>query len=191
MSTNPKNRLEFSKLKNGGHDFDEIYLTYFDALYRYAYTLVRDEIIAEEMVHHMFWKVLEKPTGLQVHTSLKAYLYRSVHHECLNYLKHQKVKQAYESSYQGDDTQEENVAHQLQYRELVENLNHAINGLPEQCRTIFQLSRFENLKYAEIATQLGLSIKTVETQMSRALKKLRTKLADYLPLITWFVINIL
>lgn len=191
MSTNPTNRQEFSKLKQGGPDFDEIYLTYFDALHRYAYTLVRDEIIAEEMVHHMFWKVLEKPTGLQVHTSLKAYLYRSVYHECLNYLKHQKVKQAYESSYLGDDAQEENVAHQLQYRELVENLNHAINGLPEQCRTIFQLSRFENLKYAEIATQLGLSIKTVETQMSRALKKLRIKLADYLPLITWFVINFL
>jgi RNA polymerase sigma-70 factor (ECF subfamily) len=192
LLTNVTNKLDLTTLKVEGRDFDEIYLTYFDALHRYAYTIVRNEVIAEEMVHHMFWKVLEKPNGIQVHTSLKAYLYRAVHHECLNYLKHQKVRQNYETNHLGrNTTQDENVAHQLQYRELEQNLNEAINGLPEQCRTVFQLSRFENLKYAEIAVQLGLSIKTVETQMSRALKKLRVQLADYLPLITWFLFNIL
>ncbi|NVM66754.1 RNA polymerase sigma-70 factor (ECF subfamily) [Mucilaginibacter sp. SG538B] len=190
MVTYPNNTPEYSKLNRDGRDFDEIYLTYFDALHRYAYTIVQNEIVAEEMVHQMFWKILERSEGLKVHTSLKAYLYRSVHHECLNYLKHQKVRQNYESHSMAEETApEEDASHQLQYRELVQNLEKAINGLPEQCRTIFQLSRFEDLKYSEIANQLGLSIKTVETQMSRALKKLRIQLAEYLPFIAWLFVN--
>jgi RNA polymerase sigma-70 factor (ECF subfamily) len=67
-------------------------------------------------------------------------------------------------------------------KELEEKLRQAMNALPQQCRTIFQLSRFEGLKYQEIADQLGISIKTVENQMGKALKKLRVKLIDYLPI---------
>ena len=69
------------------------------------------------------------------------------------------------------------------------SLQKAINALPESCRTIFQLSRFEELKYAEIAAQLGISVKTVEAQMSKALKRLRIQLADYLPLILWLLFS--
>lgn len=179
-------------LKADSPDFDNIYLTYFNVLHRYAYSMVGDDMIAEEMVHQVFWKILEKPEGVQVHTSLKAYLYRSVYHESLNYLKHQKIKQAYESSALNQEkNQYENVANKLQYKELEQKVKLAINELPEQCRTIFHLSRFEELKYSEIAQQLGLSVKTVETQMSRALRKLRVQLADYLPLIIWLLLNFL
>jgi RNA polymerase sigma-70 factor (ECF subfamily) len=79
----------------------------------------------------------------------------------------------------------------MQYKELKEVLHAAINELPEQCRTIFQMSRFDELKYAEIAIELGISIKTVENQIGKALKKLRIQLADYLPFVVWFLINIL
>ena len=65
--------------------------------------------------------------------------------------------------------------------ELEKQISKALDELPEQCRTIFQMSRFEELKYQEIANKLGLSIKTVENQMGKALKILRLKLADYLP----------
>lgn len=173
------------------HDLDRIYLEHYDALYRYAYTMLNDEILAEEMVHQVFLKILEKGRPLAIHTSLKAYLYRSVNNECLNYLKHQKVKNAFTLfNVRTAGRQTETPAAALQLRELEQQLRKAINGLPEQCRTIFQLSRFEELKYAEIATQLNLSVKTVETQMSRALKKLRTQLADYLPLILWLLMNV-
>lgn len=173
-------------------DFDNLYLTYFNALHRYAYTMVADKIIAEEMVHQVFWKILERKEGIQIHTSIKAYLYRSVYHECLNYFKHQKIKKAYESNAVNQEkSYSDHTVNKLQYKELEQKVKVAINGLPEQCRTIFQLSRFEELKYAEIAHQLGLSVKTVETQMSRALKKLRVQLVDYLPLLIWFMLNYL
>ncbi|MBS7566682.1 RNA polymerase sigma-70 factor [Mucilaginibacter sp. Bleaf8] len=179
-------------LKANTEEFDEVYLVYFNALHRYAYAMVGDEIVAEEMVHQTFWKILERQGGVQIHTSVKAYLYRSVYHECLNYLKHQQVKQAYTShAMQQEEPYAENALSTLQYKELELKVKLAINMLPEQCRTIFQLSRFEELKYAEIAQQLGLSVKTVETQMSRALKKLRAQLADYLPVILWILLNAL
>ena len=183
----------FLDLSLDSGEFEQIYLEQYPGLFRYAYTIVQDSVMAEEMIHNVFLKLLERNEPLKVHTSVKAYLYRSVNNECLNYIKHQKIRGNYEvetNTIMPNKTQ--SPLAQLQYRELEERLRKAINELPEQCRTIFQLSRFEELKYAEIALQLGLSVKTVETQMSRALKKLRVQLADYLPviLITLFI-NIL
>ncbi len=71
--------------------------------------------------------------------------------------------------------------------ELEENLQKAMNDLPQQCRTIFQLSRFEELKYKEIAEALGISVKTVENQMGKALKILRLKLVEFLPMVMVFI----
>jgi RNA polymerase sigma-70 factor (ECF subfamily) len=173
-------------------NFDRIYTDHYAALHQYAYTMVNDRVLAEEMVHQVFLKILEKGGQVNVHTSFKAYLYRAVHNECLNYFKHLKVKQAHHDhttiEYGGTS---ESPSGSMQYRELEKQLHAAINEFPEQCRTVFQLSRFEELKYAEIALQLGISIKTVENQMSKALKRLRVQLAEYLPLFCWILLNIL
>jgi RNA polymerase sigma-70 factor (ECF subfamily) len=170
-------------------EFDAIYLDNFAALHRYAFTILNDKELAEEMVQQVFLKILERKEALDVHTSLKAYLFRSVNNECLNHIKHQKVKLTYQSyTISGMGNQTETPFHKLDYKELEQQLKKAINELPEQCRTIFQLSRFEELKYAEIANQLGLSIKTVENQMSKALKRLRVDLANYLPVILLMLI---
>ncbi len=172
--------------------FDQIYLHHYGALHHYAYTLLNDEALADETIHEVFLKLLEKQNGVAIHTSLKAYLYRSVHNECINYLKRHKVKLRYETYTINDmDQPIESPLSKLQYRELEFRLKKAINELPEQCRTIFQMSRFEELRYAEIAAELGISIKTVENQISKALKRLRLQLADYLPLILWFLINMM
>lgn len=171
-------------------DLDTIYLEHYSPLRQYAYTLINDSILAEEMVHQVFLKILEKTEPVNVRTSLKAYLYRSVYNECLNFIKHEKVKQTHQAySTNVMNQQTDNPSGRLQYKELENQLKKALNDLPEQCRTIFQLSRFEELKYAEIAAQLGLSVKTVEGQMSKALKRLRLQLADYLPLILWLLVN--
>ncbi len=168
--------------------FNQIYIDNFPALHRYAYTIINDGQLAEEMVHQVFLKILERKEDIKVHTSVKAYLFRSVNNECLNYIKHQKVKHNYQINATANmANQVETPSNKLAYKELEQHLKIAINDLPEQCRTIFQLSRFEELKYREIADQLGISIKTVETQMSKALKRLRTDLADYLPLIVWML----
>ncbi|MGV3706350.1 MAG: RNA polymerase sigma-70 factor [Arcticibacter sp.] len=171
-------------LDSDSQSFDQIYLENFRTLHRYAYTLLRDKELAEEMVHQVFLKILERAVPLDIHTSLKAYLLRAVNNECLNYIKHQKVRQTHQSytaTVMRD--QVEHPSNRLAYQELELHVEKAINDLPEQCRTVFQLSRFEELKYAEIADQLGISAKTVEAHMSKALKRLRLELVDYLHLI--------
>jgi RNA polymerase sigma-70 factor (ECF subfamily) len=74
-------------------------------------------------------------------------------------------------------------------RELREKIDEALNELPEQCRTIFQMSRYEDMRYREIADRLNISVKTVENQLGKALKILRTRLADYLPILALLFIN--
>jgi RNA polymerase sigma-70 factor (ECF subfamily) len=170
---------------------DSIYLDYYAVLLRYAYTFLHEQVLAEEMVHQVFLKALDRKEPLTVHTSIKAYLYRAVYNECLNHVKHQKIQNEFEQhTLKTMNQRAETPSGLLQYSELEKQLGKAINDLPEQCRVIFQLSRYEDLKYTEIAAQLGLSVKTVETQMSRALKKLRVQLADYLPLITVILLTI-
>ncbi|MFC0518559.1 RNA polymerase sigma-70 factor [Mucilaginibacter angelicae] len=173
-------------------EFDRVYLEHYPALHHYAYTMVNDTTHADEIVQDVFLKILERDEPVNIHTSLKAYLYRSVHNECMNYFKHQKVKQKHQQHIMHEaDNHSDSPLSKMQYREFEQRLLKAINDLPEQCRIIFQMSRFDELKYAEIASQLGLSIKTVDNQMVKALKRLRTQLADYLPLLIWFFIKLL
>ena len=190
MQTQKFNKLpDKIYLDSDNEDFDRIYLENFPALHRYAYTIVSDSAIAEEMVHQVFLKILERRMPIDLQTSLKAYLFRAVNNECLNHIKHQKVKQTYQSYATNQmENRPETPSSKLSYKELEVQLKRAINDLPEQCRTVFQLSRFEELKYAQIAQQLGISVKTVEAQMSKALKRLRVELAEYLPLIIWMLI---
>ena len=134
--------------------------THFKSLHAYAYTIVKDEVVAEEMVQNVFFKIWEKKAGLDIQSPALAYLYKSVYHESLNYLKHQKVKAAYQSHtvYQMKN-QTDHASKKIMLSELEQQINKALAELPEQCRTIFQMSRFEELKYQEIADRLGLSIK--------------------------------
>ncbi|GGH81640.1 RNA polymerase sigma-70 factor (ECF subfamily) [Filimonas zeae] len=162
--------------------FEQLFRTYFKSLHSYAFTILNSEAVAEEMVQQVFYKLWEKKEQMDVHTSVKAYLYRAVHNESLNYLKHHTIKSKHQTyaMQQQQNNYEHSAGEKLAGRELEQQIRQALNDLPEQCRTIFQLSRYEELKYREIADQLGLSIKTVEAQMGKALKLLRLKLADFL-----------
>ncbi len=162
-------------------DFEMLFKTHYKALLAYAFVILKDEDDAEEIVQQLFLKFWEKRELLSVQTSLKAYLYKCVYHDSLNYLKHQKVKTKYQDFTQHSMNNTYND--RLEVTELQEQINLALNDLPEQCRTIFQMSRFEELKYREIAEALGLSIKTVENQMGKALRIMRIKLADFLVII--------
>lgn len=168
-----------------GQVFEKVFKAHFKSLHAYACTLLDNEAIAEEMVQQVFYKLWERKEQVLVHTSLKAYLYRAVHNESMNHLKHRKVKSTHQTyaMQQQNHQHERNAAEQLAGKELESKIREALNDLPEQCRTIFQLSRFEELKYREIAEQLSLSVKTVENQMGKALKLMRLKLADFLVLL--------
>lgn len=172
--------------------FEQVFKSHFKNLHAYACSILKDEIAAEEMVQNVFCKIWERADTLSIGGSLAAYLYRAVNNESLNHLKHQKVKAAHalHVAYVGGE-QRETPSKLLQAKELESRLHRALNDLPEQCRTIFQLSRFEELRYREIADRMGLSVKTVENQMGKALRILREKLADLLPLVIWVLLNVL
>jgi RNA polymerase sigma-70 factor (ECF subfamily) len=136
------------------------------------------------------YKIWERKEQFWGHTSVKAFLYKSVHNDCLNYLKHQKHKanhQNYVLYANRNQVSSEGAAMRVELNELETRLQKAMNELPEQCRTIFYMSRFDELKYREIASQMGLSVKTVEAQMGKALKVLRKKLVDFLPILIWLI----
>jgi len=164
--------------------FEQVFKTHYKNLHAYAFTILRDEDEAEEMVQQVFFKLWERSEHLSFSGSIAAYLYRAVHNESLNFIKHQKVKAdhqmhvAYSMKNRSEQAQPKMIR-----KELENKFREALNELPEQCRTVFQLSRFEDMKYKEIADKLDISVKTVENHMGKALKLLRTKLVDFLPLL--------
>ncbi|MBK7649799.1 MAG: RNA polymerase sigma-70 factor [Flammeovirgaceae bacterium] len=168
--------------------FEMIFRTYYQPLCRYAYSFLQDKEEAEEVVQSSFITVWDKRNSLTIETSVKSYLYRMVRNGCLNVIKHEKVKQqhvAHELAVM--EVSHESVSQKVQAAELETKISEAIKTLPEQCRLVFQLSRFEELKYQEIADQLQISIKTVENHMGKALKLMRVQLKDYLPLFLIFM----
>lgn len=165
--------------------FEQVYKKYFKDLLSYACAIVKDDAKAEGIVQNVFLKIWEKGNTLENLPNPAPYLYRSVHNMALNQLKHKKVKQAYDA-YAVRLPMHDNAmgaAGKVQLSELQLKLNHALESLPEQCRNIFQMSRFGEMKYAEIADTLGISVKTVEAQMGKALRIMREKLAEYLPIL--------
>jgi RNA polymerase sigma-70 factor (ECF subfamily) len=172
--------------------FEAVFKMHFKNLHAYACSITKEETAAEEVVQNVFVKLWERSEALSITGSVAAYLYRAVYNESLNYLKHQKVRSAYGQHVTHTMKNEnEHAGKSLSLKELEGRLAEAMNELPEQCRTIFQLSRFEELRYREIADRLGLSIKTVENQMGKALKILRLKLVDFLPLTILGLLEIL
>ncbi len=163
--------------------FEEAFKSNFKGLHAYAGTILQDSDMAEEAVQDVFLKLWENRHRMAIHTSLRAYLYKAVYHECLNALKHLKVQRKYmeEAMFTHDDHTEDAAD-----TELRRQLQEALVQLPEKCRTVFQLSRFEELKYQEIADRLGISLKTVEAHMGKALRLLRLRLADFLSLLIFF-----
>lgn len=176
----------FSNIKSGDTaSFEMLFKTYYEQLCRFALSFLRDPDDAEETVQAVFIGFWEKRQTIHVDTSLKAYLYRSVRNACLNEIKRVKVRKMHADSLMVEGEPQSQPSDHLAIRqELEEKIQEALQALPEQCRLIFKMSRFEELKYQEIADQLNLSIKTVENQMGKALKIMRSQLKDYLPLIT-------
>ena len=154
---------------------------FYKALVMYARTIIKDHDEAEDIVQQVFVSLWEKRRSIEVHTSLKAFLYKAVHNACLNRIRQLALRldHAAEVKLQAP-VMTAPVA--LQQKELQQRIDHALTILPEQCARIFKMSRFEQLRYQQIADQLGLSVKTVENQMGKALKIMRQELHEYLPM---------
>lgn len=170
--------------------FEALFRSFFPSLVLFAQKYVPDQDTAKEIVHNVFLNLWEKRQQVDTGSPLKSYLFTSVHNRCLNYIRDQKKFDKDETRFQKlDSTEFSDGVDRLEEQELEQRIYDALQALPKKCRAIFMLNRFDELKYAEIAEKLNISVKTVETQMSRALRILREKLVDYLGMIILFMLT--
>ena len=164
--------------------FEKIFRDFFAPLMAFARKILLDEDDARDVVQKVFIGIWEKQQEIDLSTSLKSYLFTSVHNRSLNVIRDRKK---FSSAEVPEVAGEWDVSTQIESMELEGKIMEVIGSLPEKCREVFELNRFEGLKYIEIAEQLNISVKTVENQMSKALKILREKLLKYMTILLWLV----
>lgn len=135
--------------------------------------MIGDGSTAEDIAQEVFVQVWKKRESLNVNISLKGYLRRAAVNRTLNHLRSKKVEFEQEEAILHVPDREPTTQKELEAKDLKKLIDKSINSLPERCRIIFGLSRFEELSYREISESLGISVKTVENQMSKALKIIR------------------
>ncbi|MDP4184848.1 MAG: RNA polymerase sigma-70 factor [Bacteroidota bacterium] len=189
IKTNNPDKLSVLELRDGSVvAFEEIFKCYFEQLFLYAKHYVVDEDVARNIVQDAYIVLWEKKNEIREDVKLKFFLLSIIRNKCLNYLKREKLQNNYRKSiisnyrdlmFNYDALQKMNLS-QFDYNEIESIVSDTIEQLPLQCRTVFSESRVNGLTNKEIAEKLGISIKTVEAHISRALKSLRVSLKDYL-----------
>jgi RNA polymerase sigma-70 factor (ECF subfamily) len=167
-----------------------LFRSHFAGLCFFAQKYVKDFDDAKEIVQDAFLSLWEKRETIDMNRPVKSYLTMIIHHKCTNYLRDNRKFDLFilntenlleVPEYEGADSMVEN--------ELKVKIDEAIQELPEKCREVFVMNRYENLKYQEIADKLQISVKTVETQMSKALQHMRIRLAEYITIVLASVIS--
>lgn len=172
--------------------FERLFKQHYSHLCAYANNFLKDQMASEEVVQEVMFKIWVNRESIDIRTSMQSYLFRSVRNGCMNVLKHIDIREEFKvyneaSLNEPQRSHEENMI----VSELEQKIRLAIDQLPMERKKVFIMSRYDGLTYAEIASQLGISVKTVENQMGKALKYLREELADYLPWLVLFFFDIL
>ncbi len=157
--------------------FEFLFKSSYASLVNYTKAILKDTDTAEEIVQDLFYILWRDRKKLNITTSIKGYLFKAVYNKSMHYIEHRKVVQAHaKKTKTGTGIDTDDPAEILKYKELHEKIAVLIAKLPDRCAQIFCMNRFEGLKYAEIANELSISIKTVEANMGKALKKFRNEL---------------
>jgi RNA polymerase sigma-70 factor (ECF subfamily) len=162
------------------HSFEGLFKSLFKPLCGFAFRYIADRDDARGIVHEAFVSLWEKFDQLPPNSNYRSYLYTTVRNKALNYIRDKKNHVMLENVNERDVAQHEN---HMETMELEKKISLAMEALPEKCREVFELNRIEGLKYAEIASKMQISIKTVEAQMSKALSVLRDHLAEFLTIL--------
>lgn len=163
--------------------FNELFHSVYIQLYFHCRKYIYDPETAKDLLQNVFLRFWEKREDINIHTSLNAYLHRAVQNECLNHLR--TIKTCYIAEKEEPGINDEAIDattpdSELAVQEIEQIVEKAIEQLPGQCKSIFKLSRISGLKNQEIADRLDISVRTVETQIYRALKIVKLQLKDYL-----------
>ena len=160
--------------------FDKLYIEHYPAMLAYARNFVSADD-AEDIVQDVMVWLWDNHKKVVIKTSIKSYLFRSVRNSCMNRITQgqaqQRLRQAIFDKIQPFYEMTDNYT----LEELERKIEEALSHLPEDYRITFEKNRFEDKTYSEIATELGISVKTVEYRMTQSLKQLRIELKDYLP----------
>jgi RNA polymerase sigma-70 factor (ECF subfamily) len=164
--------------------FKMMYMQFFKPLTVFANKYTRDLEMAEDVVQNVFLSLYDSQNHLKIHTSLKSYLYRAVYNQTMNVLKSESKKIYGMNTY---DMVQEEFRDQMEEAEFEHKIQLAIEALPQGCRNVFLLSRYDGLSNKDISVQLNISIRTVETQISKALKILRERIFSLLAFVLLFL----
>lgn len=176
-------------LKEGNeYAFRFVFDKYYDFLCMIADSYLRDEYISETIVGDIIYNLWEIRDNIDIKYSLRSYLVRSVKNRCINYLQQEYIQREISINQYEDKAAIEELffienKHPLENlleQELENKINSVINELPPECRAVFKMSRFDGMKYEEIASELHISVNTVKYHMKNALGKLRLELKDYI-----------
>jgi RNA polymerase sigma-70 factor (family 1) len=176
-------KVLFSRVQEGEEDsFEILFNHYYPRLCAYAMIFVKFPDVAEEIVQETFITIWERRLFIFVKTSFKAYIYRSVHNNCINYLNNKKYLDRNHASVRSEILKQTELNIKNLDTEIIDKIvsdefnaefARALESLPQQCREVFLLCRNEKLSYLEAGERLGIAVNTVKTQMKRALMKLR------------------
>jgi RNA polymerase sigma-70 factor (ECF subfamily) len=175
-------RALLDRLRTGDQAaFDSIFKLHYAHLVSFGQGFLGDRAAAEDAAQEVMLELWRRRGELVIQESLRAYLLRATRNRSLNQLRHAKVARRAEPQLVGEESISATGASRLVAGELRDALAAAVAELPPACRNVFELSRGQGLRYAEIAETLGISVKTVESQMGKALKHLRLRLAAWIP----------
>jgi RNA polymerase sigma-70 factor, ECF subfamily len=185
---NADSNFLINRLREGEESaYEMLFNEYYKVLTVFAKRYLNDLEKAKEVVQDLFVSIYEKREKLDINSSLKSYLFRSTHNRCINLINAQKVRDRYaEYATYANASSENNLEQEVNKTELEHALYKAIGDLPPRCRSIFKMNRFDGLSNGEIADKLNLSKRTVETQISKALKILRMKMEPYMTIFIMF-----
>lgn len=161
--------------------FDIVFRDHYASLVRCAEAMLHRRDLAEEIVQDVLLALWQRRDTLDVEDSLRAYLFRATRNRSLNHIRHAAIERNAEPEFAAIEPPDAPAPATLIGEEIDVALHRAIATLPPRCREVFELSRVHGLRYSEIATTLAISVKTVEAQMGKALRVLRTQLAPWLP----------
>lgn len=184
-------KLLLENIKNNDKaSFSILFTQYYKDLVTFSFGILRNTNTAEEMVQDVFIKLWENRASLIIDRSLKSYLLKSVQNHSLNWIQHLKVQSRFDSYTKDHQLLSNNeTENYILHSELERNLEEALDKIPVEFARAFRMNRFENLSYPEIAQKLGVSTRTIEVRISKALYFLRNELKDFLPIVIFLLSN--